>query len=77
MKLTGKATNTHCARYAVVGQISRYVGWMNEEHRRDGGPAVGAIIARDVDRKLLLAVKANAALSLWRFDESLRLRPVG
>lgn len=59
---------------AVVGQASRYVGWMTREHARDGHSAVGAIIARQVDRKLQLAVSANPALSLWVFDERFRLR---
>jgi hypothetical protein len=58
---------------AVVGQISRYLGWMQEERGDGGRSAVGAIIAREVDRKLRLAVKPHPALSLWQFDEHLRL----
>jgi len=58
---------------AVVGQISRYLGWMQEERGHDGRSAVGAIIARDADRKLRLAVKSHRALTLWRFDDHLRL----
>jgi hypothetical protein len=61
---------------AVVGQVSRYLGWMNEEHRSGDRSAVGAIIARHTDRKLQLAVRANPALSLWQFDDMLRLREV-
>jgi hypothetical protein len=61
---------------AVVGQVSRYLGWVQEERSQDGRSAVGAIIARDVDRKLRLAVKPHPALSLWQFDEHLRLHPV-
>ncbi len=34
-------------------------------------------IARDVDRKLRLAAKPHAALSLWQFDEGPRLERVG
>jgi hypothetical protein len=61
---------------AVVGQISRYLGWMRAEHCGGGQSAVGAIIARSADRKLRFSAGANSALSLWQFDEHLRLHPV-
>lgn len=57
---------------AVVGQVSRYLGWIQSE--RKGERAVGAIIARDADPKLRYAVQANDRLSLWRFDDELRVR---
>lgn len=39
--------------------------------------ALGVRLSRPETTKLRLAVSANPALSLWRFDERLRLRPVG
>lgn len=62
---------------AVVGQVSRYLGWMIEEHGKNDHTAVGAIIARNADRKLRLAVKSNPALTLWQFDDQLELQRLG
>ena len=59
---------------AVVGQTSRYLTWVTQEHRQDR--ARGAIIARRSDQKLLYAVRANPRLSLWEFDADLRVHQV-
>jgi hypothetical protein len=60
----------------VVGQVSRYLGWIGEERRGNRESAVGAIIVRKADHKLRYAVKANERLSLWEFDEQLRVSRV-
>ena len=60
----------------VVGQVSRYLGWIGEERRGNRETAVGAIIVRKADPKLRYAVKANERLSLWEFDERLEVRRV-
>lgn len=60
----------------VVGQVSRYLGWIGEERRGNRESAVGAIIVRRADPKLRYAVKSNARLSLWEFDEDLAVRQV-
>jgi hypothetical protein len=60
----------------VVGQVSRYLGWIAEERRGHRESAVGAIIVRRADPKLRYAVRANDRLSLWEFDEQLALRNV-
>ena len=60
----------------VVGQVSRYLGWIAEERRGHRESAVGAIIVRKADPKLRYAVKANDRLSLWEFDEQLEVRLV-
>lgn len=60
----------------VVGQVSRYLGWIGEERRGNRESAVGAIIVRKSDPKLRYAVKANERLSLWEFDEQLRVTRV-
>jgi hypothetical protein len=61
----------------VVGQVSRYLGWIGEERRGNRESAVGAIIVRKADPKLRYAVKANERLSLWEFDEHLQVSRVG
>jgi len=60
----------------VVGQVSRYLGWIAEERRGQRETAVGAIIARSVDARLRYAVKANERLSLWEYDDALKVRRV-
>ncbi len=61
---------------AVVGQVSRYLGWLSEERRGRRESAVGAVIVRQADPKLRYAVKAHERLSLWEFDERLTVRQV-
>jgi RecB family endonuclease NucS len=61
----------------VVGQVSRYLGWMAEERAGHGESAVGAIIAGESDARLRYAVRANEKLSLWEYDAELRVRAVG
>lgn len=61
---------------AVVGQVSRYLGWLGEERRGHREEAVGAIIVRRADPKLRYAVKANERLSLWEFDDHLQVKQV-
>jgi len=61
---------------AVVGQVSRYMGWIGRHVARTPEACVGAIIAREVDLKLEYAVRSNARLSLWRFDAALALERV-
>lgn len=61
---------------AVVGQVSRYLGWVMETRARYGETAVGAIIAKGSDAKLRYAVKPHARLSLWEFDDQLTVHEV-
>lgn len=60
----------------VVGQVSRYLGWIGEERRGNLETAVGAIIVRKADPKLRYAVKANERLSPGEFDEQLQVKRV-
>lgn len=60
----------------VVGQVSRYLGWVAEECAGRGEKAVGAIVARDADSKLRYAVRANPRLSLWTWDDELSVLQV-
>ena len=59
---------------AVVGQVSRYLGWITEARGSRGETAVGAVVAEHADAKLHYAIKANPRLSLWLYDSELRLR---
>jgi RecB family endonuclease NucS len=61
---------------AVVGQVSRYLGWIAEERRGHRESAVGAVIVKRADTKPRYAVKANERLSLWEYDERLAVRQV-
>jgi hypothetical protein len=60
----------------VVGQVSRYLGWIGEERRGNRESAVGAIIVKKAEPNLRYAVKSNERLSLWEFDEHLRVKRV-
>ena len=43
---------------------------------RRGETATGAIVARDADRKLRYAVRANQRLTLWTWDDELTVSRV-
>jgi restriction system protein len=60
----------------VVGQVSRYLGWIGDERRGNHETVVGAIIVRKADPKLRYAVKSNERFSLWEFEDELAVRQV-
>jgi len=61
---------------AVVGQVSRYLGWLQERAAANGDEVRGAILVGGVDDKLCAATRANERLSLWQFDGEFALRCV-
>jgi hypothetical protein len=61
---------------AVVGQVSRYLGWFREERRPHGQTARGVVLAQAADEKLLYAIRANEWLSLWTYDADLTFSKV-
>ncbi len=61
---------------SVVGQVSRYLGWIAEERRGHRESVVGAIIVKRANPKLRYAVKAHERLSLWEFDDRLDVQRV-
>lgn len=61
---------------AVVGQVSRYLGWISSTRLSHGQDAVGAIVAGKADLKLKHAVRANPRLSLWVYDDQLKISKV-
>lgn len=62
---------------AVVGQVQRYMGWLAASHARPREQVRGAIIVGRVDENLKASVASNDRLTLWRYDEELRVRRVG
>ncbi len=59
----------------VVGQVSRYLGWIEDRHCSNGRTATGAIIVPRVDEKLRVAVLPHREkLSIWVYDQALRVR---
>ncbi|HZZ83934.1 MAG TPA: hypothetical protein VFE30_05315 [Anaeromyxobacteraceae bacterium] len=61
---------------AVVGQVSRYLGWISEERRGHRETAVGAVVVKTADPKLRYAVRAHERLSLWEFDDGFKVTQV-
>lgn len=59
---------------SVVGQSSRYLGWI--QGARPAERAVAAIVAQAADAKLEYAVRANPNLSLWIYDAQLDLQRI-
>lgn len=61
---------------AVVGQVSRYMGWLRSTRAERGETTQGAVVVGSSDAKLVAAVKGNSDLSLWEYDRELTLRQV-
>jgi hypothetical protein len=60
---------------AVVGQVQRYMGWI-ARRARPREEVRGAIIVGRPDENLMSSVASNDRLSLWRYDESLKVTRV-
>ena len=54
----------------VVGQISRYIGWVKEK-LANGNNVIGIIIVHDYDQKLKYAVLANPSIDLKYYKISI------
>lgn len=60
----------------AVGQISRYMGWV-KKNLADGKKVKGIIVARTVSEKLKYAVSVIPEVSLFEYEVSFSIRPVG
>jgi hypothetical protein len=60
---------------AVVGQVQRYMGWMSAQ-AKPRERVRGAIIVGRADENLKASVASNDRLSLWQYDEELRVKRV-
>jgi hypothetical protein len=56
----------------VVGQVSRYRGWLQDARGAQGEPVHAAIIAGEVDEKLRYSAK-SANVDLWVYDSGMEL----
>ena len=61
----------------VVGQILRYIGWVQEHLATDDQSVKGIIIAGDVDDKLIYALKSSPNVELLTYTVSFQLNRVG
>ncbi len=60
---------------AAVGQVLRYIGWVEAELAEPGDAVEGLIIALSGDEKLHYAVKAAPRLSFMSYEVDFRLVP--
>lgn len=61
---------------AVVGQLSRYRGWIARERDLPVERACGIILTDEVTDRLRLAVTVQQGVELWRYDERLEMERV-
>jgi hypothetical protein len=60
----------------VVGQLLRYMGWI-EQHQADAGQSVkGVIVAKSISEDLRLACRRVRDVSLFEYELAVTLRPV-
>jgi len=60
---------------AAVGQILRYVGWVQENMAKPGQNTQGIIIASAVDEALRLAVRNLPTISVMTYKVDFQLKP--
>jgi len=58
----------------TIGQIARYMGWI-EEHRSNGEPTKGVIIAARYDDRLYYAAKKLKDVELYLYKVDFKLAP--
>lgn len=61
----------------VVGQLLRYIGWIEAHHAEPDRKVRGVIIAKGISEDLRLACGRLADISLYEYDLSVTLRSVG
>lgn len=61
---------------AVVGQLSRYRGWIAKEQGLPVERACGIILTDEVTERLRLAVTVQQGVELWRYDEGLAMERI-
>jgi hypothetical protein len=57
----------------TVGQLTRYMGWL-EEHKTGGAPTKGIIIAGRYDRRLYYALKKLNGVEIYLYQVDFKLR---
>jgi hypothetical protein len=61
---------------AAVGQVSRYLRWIECHRAAKRDRVVGAIVAHTADARLRYAIEANPKLSLWLWDPDAIVRRI-
>lgn len=57
----------------TIGQLTRYMGWL-EEHKTNGKPTKGIIIASSYDKKLYYALKKIKDVEVYSYQVDFKLR---
>ena len=60
----------------TVGQLLRYLGWIEMHHAEAGQPVRGVIVAKDVSEDLRLACRRVSGISLFEYELSVSLKAV-
>lgn len=60
----------------VVGQLLRYMSWIEMHHADPGQSVRGAVVAKDVSDDLRLACRRISDVSLFEYALSVNLRPI-
>lgn len=65
-----------CGYDRVVGQLMRYMAWIQENQADPGQSVRGIIIAREISKDLTLACSLLSSVKLYQYELSLKLTPV-
>jgi endonuclease len=60
----------------VIGQLLRYMGWIEKHHAEPGQPVRGIIAAREISEDLKLACSLLSNVSLYEYKLSVVLQKV-
>lgn len=60
----------------VVGQLLRYIAWIEKNHAEKGQSVRGVIVAREISEDLTLACGSLPNVQLFEYALSVSLRPV-
>ncbi len=60
----------------TVGQLLRYIGWIEQHHADPGQPVRGVIVAKQISEDLALACGGLPNVQLFEYDLSVTLRRV-
>jgi hypothetical protein len=60
----------------VVGQLMRYMAWIQKNQAEPGQQVRGVIVAREISEDLLLACSLLPAVQLFEYELSLKLNRV-
>jgi hypothetical protein len=60
----------------VIGQLLRYMGWIEQHHAEAGRRVRGAIVAKEISEDLLLAARRIADVALFEYELSVQVRLV-